>query len=265
MYHDPHPDVFDEHLGYLASRFEFTTLDVIVDALLSDDWSTVPARALAVTIDDGHAGNHALLPIFRKHGLRPTIFLCSGIIGTGRRFWFQEKGIDAHALKGCDSERRREILRESTGFDQEREYLDSPRQALSREQILEMAPYVDFGAHTRFHPILPRCSDAEAWQEISQSRQDLEKLLDRPCRHFAYPNGDHDEREVDIVHRSGFDSARTTVPGWNGPGADPLRLRALPTTDHVDVDTLAVKLTGLGGIARSWLRRVRGGRGPSPG
>jgi hypothetical protein len=71
---------------------------------------------------------------------------------------------------------------------------------------------------------------------------------------LAYPNGDHEDREVDIVRRSGFDSARTIVPGWNAPGADPYRLRILPTTDHVDVDTLAVKLTGLGVALRSLLR-----------
>lgn len=258
MYHDPEPEVLDRHLEYLARHFNLTTLDVIVDAILRGDWSAVPERAMAVTIDDGHAGNYELLPVFRKHGVRPTIFLCSGIVGTSRRFWFLEPGLVAEHFHGCTNEVRLKRLNELVGYEPEREYEGAPSQALSRQQIAEMSPWVDFQAHTRFHPYLTRCSDAEAWQEIGEGRQELEKMLSSPVRHFAYPGGDHDDRIVGIVRRAGFDSARTCVLGWNRPDTDPHRLHVLPTPDHVDVETLAVTLTGITVRLRSLAGRLRG-------
>jgi peptidoglycan/xylan/chitin deacetylase (PgdA/CDA1 family) len=258
MYHDPRPDVFESHLRYHPRHFRFTTLDTIVDAILAGDWSKVPKRALAVTIDDGHSGNHALLPVIRKYGIRPTIFLCSGIIGTTRRFWFNEEGIDPERLKQCRNADRLEALLQENGFEPEREYDDGSPQALSLEQIAEMSEWVDFAAHTQFHPILTRCDDEEAWREVAESRRELEKLLPHPCRHFAYPNGDHDDRVVDIVRRSGFDSARTTILGWNDVGTDPYRLRYLATPDRADVDRLVLHLTGITIRLRQTLRRLIG-------
>lgn len=254
MYHDPRPEVFESHLEYYSKHFRFTTLDTIVDAIIEGDWSKVPDRALAVTIDDGHRGNHALLPILRKYDVRPTIFLCSGIVGTKRRFWFNEEALDTQPLKLCKNSERLAILREQTGFEPEREYEDEESQALSIEQIIEMSEYVDFAAHTQFHPILTRCDDEEARREIAESRRDLEQVVSQPCRHFAYPNGDHDDRVVDMVRRAGFDSARTVVIGWNGVDTDPYRLRFLATPDSVDLDTLILHLTGITIHLRQLLR-----------
>jgi peptidoglycan/xylan/chitin deacetylase (PgdA/CDA1 family) len=73
FYHDPSPERFGAHARYFVAHYRFTTLDAVVDALGSGDWSGSPERALVVTFDDGHRGNHRLLPIFRRYGLRPTI------------------------------------------------------------------------------------------------------------------------------------------------------------------------------------------------
>ena len=63
-----------------------------ISTLVGDslNWARVPERALVVTFDDGHRGNHRLLPIFRRYGIRPTIYLCSQIVGTQRGYWVNE-------------------------------------------------------------------------------------------------------------------------------------------------------------------------------
>ena len=43
---------------------------------------------MVVTFDDGHIKNHSLLPVFKKYQVPVTIFLCSGIVDTGKHFWF---------------------------------------------------------------------------------------------------------------------------------------------------------------------------------
>ncbi len=196
LYHDPSPDVLEAHLEYLASRFRFTTLDAVVDAIARGEWSRLPDDALVLTFDDGHRRNYSLLPLFRRFEVRPTIFLCSQIVGTTRAFWFNEP-TQTSPLKYVPNGERLAVLARTTGFVQEHERGELARQALSRDEILEMAPFVDFGAHTRFHPILPRCDDDEAWREIAESKRDLEALLGRPVSHFAYPNGDYGAREVE--------------------------------------------------------------------
>jgi len=259
LYHDPTPAVLEAHLAYLSQRFTFTTLDVVVDALARNDWSSVPERPLVLTIDDGHRGNYALLPVFRRFGIRPAIFLCSQIVGTRRRFWFKEPVTWRQALKRLPNRERLAVLQRETGFVQEREVHAGERQALSLAEIREMAHWVDFGAHSRFHPVLPRCDDAEAWEEIVGSKRDLEELLQRPVRHFSYPNGDYSPREIAYVRQAGFVSARTTDLGWTHVGGDPFRLPMLGISDDASVHMLAAQLAGIALAVRRFVQRAMPG------
>jgi peptidoglycan/xylan/chitin deacetylase (PgdA/CDA1 family) len=53
----------------------------------------------------------------------------------------------------------------------------------------------------------------------------LQDWLQSPVTGFCYPNGDHDDRVVDAVRRTGYGHACTTQHGRNAPAADPYRLR----------------------------------------
>jgi peptidoglycan/xylan/chitin deacetylase (PgdA/CDA1 family) len=257
MYHDPSPELLERHLAWLAPRYGLTTLSTVVDALRSGDWSRVPPRPLVLTIDDGHAGNLALLDVLRRHGAVPTIFLCSGVVATRRRFWFL--GVDAptaHRLKHLPNPERLAVLEREAGFREADEDDSADPEALSAADLERLGAVCEFGAHTRFHPILPRCTDAEAEAEIAGSKADLEELLGRPVRHFAYPNGLYGERELDLVRRAGFGSARTADLGWVGRGTDPHRLPILSVADDASLTDLAAELTGL-----KWMVRLFSGEG----
>ncbi|MDP9353623.1 MAG: polysaccharide deacetylase family protein, partial [Chloroflexota bacterium] len=87
---------------------------------------------------------------------------------------------------------------------------------------------VEFGAHTRTHPILSMVEGREELRgEIEGSKVRIEEELQEPVIHFCYPNGlePHlDDRVVAEVGRSGFRTAVTAILGLNFAGADPLRL-----------------------------------------
>jgi peptidoglycan/xylan/chitin deacetylase (PgdA/CDA1 family) len=261
FYHDPKPSLLDAHLAHLRRHYQPTTLDAIVRALETGDATALPDNALAITLDDGHRGNYDLLPVFRRHGVVPTIYLCSQVVGTGRRFWFQIPGVDSEPFKTSTNGERLDVLKRDTGFEQTREYPLAERQALSDREIDEMAPYVDFQVHTRFHPILPRCSDEEAWDEIAGSKRELEERLGRECRHFSYPNGDFSDRDAELARRAGFASARTTELGWARLDADRYRLPCFGITDTASVRVLAAQLSGIPSFIR---RRTVGIRNPGP-
>jgi len=244
VYHNPEPRLFARHLRYIAGSSRLIPLDTLVDALHSGDWSRIPRRAVVLTFDDGHAGNRALLDLLRGFGARPTIFLCSQIVGTRRRYWYTavEPRVRQELLALPDDVRRDRLEREF-GFSETAE--DADRQALDLEELAEMLPHVDFQAHTRFHPLLPACADERCREEVAGSKAEVERLTGRSCEHFAYPQGAYGEREVAAVRAAGFRSARTTEIGWNVPGTDPYRLKVLGMPDGASVDALATQLAGI--------------------
>ncbi len=209
VYHDPEPEVLRRHLRYLAPRYAFITLDALVEAIHERDWRRIPPNSLALTFDDGHRGNTRLVEIFHEFGVVPSIFLCTQIVDTRRRFWWTSPGIDPQPLKARPNAERLAFLEEHAQYTPTAEH-DGPPQALTAAEIAEMNGTVDFQAHTRFHPILPMCTDAEAMDEIVLSKQEVERLSGRECRHFAFPNGDFTARDLDLVKRAGYRSSRTT-------------------------------------------------------
>lgn len=246
MYHCPSAACLEEHLGYLAPRYNLIRLDLLVDALRSSEWRRIPNRALVVTFDDGAADVADLADVLRRHGAPATMYLCSAITGTNRRFWF-EAVADPYALLSLPNARRLEVLA-GAGFRLDGEAPE--RSTLSRDELEQLADLVDFESHTRFHPPLTTCTDDEADEEINASRTEIERLTGRPCRHLCYPHGDYGEREAELARRAGYLSARTIDIGWNGRWTDPYRLRILGTLDDASVPRLAGELSGIGFLFR---------------
>jgi peptidoglycan/xylan/chitin deacetylase (PgdA/CDA1 family) len=263
-YHDTKPDVLDRHLSYLKRHYNVITLGRLVDAIRSGTWTQLPVRSLVVTLDDGHRGNRALLPIFLKHGVTPTIYLVSGVAGTTRRFWFKHPGVVSEPLKSVENRERLRILQRQHGFIQTADSPPAEAQGLSLADIDAMKPYVDFGSHTRFHPVLTTCSPDELSEEISGSKSEVEALTASPCHHFCFPSGDYDDRVLRSVRAAGFHSARTIDLGWNGPDTDPYRLKVVGISDDASVNILIAQLSNAASFSRrairgEWLGRHRRG------
>jgi peptidoglycan/xylan/chitin deacetylase (PgdA/CDA1 family) len=236
VYHNPTPDTLDKHLRYLC-RF----CDIIPMSQIDRPGNKRP-RAV-VTFDDGYARNVSLLSVFKKYDIYPTIYICSEIVGTCRQFWWTHpaaRKIGLEELKKMPNAERLRCLK-SSGFRQDQE--DVEPAALTKEDMLVMRQWIEFGSHSRFHPILTACNDKECATEIVGSRQAIEKLVNRECFHFAYPNGNYSRREITILKAAGYKSARTLDLGWNNSSTDPFRLKALPLDDSGSVLWLAAQLS----------------------
>ena len=81
--------------------------------------------------------------------------------------------------------------------------------------------------------------------EIQESKTDVEKITDKKCLHFAYPAGYYSNREVEIVEKSGYYSARTIDVGWNDCNTDPYRLKITGVTDDASINMLVAQLSGI--------------------
>ena len=257
LYHDPKPTVFAKHIAYLSRHYTVISLDILVAAVHRKDFSQIRPKSVVITIDDGHAGNIELLPLFKEYHIRPTLYVCTQIIDTHRHFWFkiegQSKG-EKERLKRLSNVERLVHLKGTVDFEPEKVYSD--RQALNMEEMKEMMESVDFQPHTQFHPILPRSTEVECKQEILRSKVDLEKLLGIECSHFSYPNGDYTEREIEIVKAGGFRSARTTDIGWNTLDTPPYQLKAIPITDDAGLTLFRAELTTIPQRLGRWVNSL---------
>ena len=237
LYHDPKPDTLDQHLTYLKRICDLVTLDEVGSP------RTGRPRAV-ITLDDGHVGNADLLPVFIRHKVRPTIFLCSRIVGRPARHWWLHPGAKQAGIECLKRLKNEERLSElgKYGYHQEGE---DQATGLTVEQLQAMRPYVDFQAHTRFHPILTRCDDSECEHEITDCSSEIEAIVGGKCEHFSYPNGNYGDREINFVKAAGYRTARTCDLGWNDHRSDPYRLKTIVIDDDASPAWFVAQLTGI--------------------
>jgi peptidoglycan/xylan/chitin deacetylase (PgdA/CDA1 family) len=248
VYHDPKPEALDVHLRYL--------LTIAEPIELADVHRPSRGRPrVVVTIDDGHVGNGKLVDVFKAHGVRPTIYLCSRIAGSRRQFWWHHPRLSARRVEQLKRMGNAQRLAELAALEFQQDAEVGTAAALSARAIARMQPFVEFQSHGRFHPILTRCDNGECDAEIAQSRSEVETLVGRPCRHFAYPNGNYGEREIAVLKSAGYQSARTLDVGWNEEGSDPFRLKAVVVSDDSSRAWFAVQISGI----PAYVRHLRGG------
>jgi len=73
-----------------------------------------------------------------------------------------------------------------------------------------LAAGMEIGSHTISHPKLSQLPEDSSWNEIAQSRCDLEKALGAPVWSLAYPFGGTDSvstREIRMAEKAGYDCA----------------------------------------------------------
>jgi len=269
--------VFARQMEYLASHWNVLPLE---DALERVKRKDVPDNAMAITFDDGYRDNflHAF-PILKKLSLPATIFLATGVIGTGRTLWhdrvfsaFRETRVpvltgipsesDQYDLQTIESKlaAQGKILRFIWSLDEDdrtrwidrlREKLqvsdhqDASKSMLTWDEIRLMhGQGVSFGAHTVTHPILSKLPSHRALEELQQSKATIERELQAPVRTFAYPIGrreDYNEDTKRFVREAGYTCALTTVPGTNTDEANPFELRRATPWDE-DIAGFAFRL-----------------------
>jgi peptidoglycan/xylan/chitin deacetylase (PgdA/CDA1 family) len=252
LYHRVEPDFLDRHLAVLGRHYNFISLSEFLRIRSGQGSGRFPRKAVILTLDDGHASNRELLPVLKKHGIRCTIFVCTGIAGSRRHFWFLDPAAEGEIrelTRAKDEERLARL--EEKGFREDREY--PTRHSLSWEEMDAMREWVDFQPHTRFHPALPGCSEERAEREIRGSKADLAER-GYPVYAFAYPNGDYSERDVSLVRAAGYDCALTVDLGFNSMSTDRYRLKRIGIYDESGGIEALVRASGLWSALRTLAR-----------
>jgi peptidoglycan/xylan/chitin deacetylase (PgdA/CDA1 family) len=168
-----------------------------------------PRRGLHVTFDDAYRSVLGAVPTLRGLGLHATVFASTGFAEGGRPLDVPELAEEAAAHPG-------ELA------------------TMTWDELRGISAHgVEIGSHTISHPHLNRLSDADLEREVRDSRTRLEDELGRPCRFFAYPYGDHEDRVRAAVRRAGYEAAFALAAG-----ADRDDCFALPRIDLYRRDSL---------------------------
>lgn len=253
VYHRLDPETADHHFSALRRRYNIIGLTDYVE-YRTDVGKQLPPKPLIVTFDDGHKSNYELKTVLEKHRIRPTSFLCSGLVGTHRQYWFDTEMREdmRQSLKRVSDQERLETLA-SMGFSEMAN--GSTRQAMSADEIEEMKPLVDFQSHTVYHPLLPQCAAPRAAAEISDSKTELENKFGLSVYALAYPNGDYTPREVAAAKAAGYTCALSLDHGFNSRTTPPFQLKRICISDDASIDELLVKTSGLWGFLKNLVRR----------
>lgn len=248
---------FDRMLTWVKQWFRVLPLDEAVQRLAR---GSLPARAAAITFDDGYADNRTeALPILQRHGMSATFFIATGFLDGGR-MWndtvieavrrspltqldLSSLGLGVHAVAGVAEKQAAiaAIIRAikyqpvAQRLETTRAMAELARSPLPDDLMMRSAQVrelhqagMQIGAHTVSHPILARTVPADAREEIGRSREVLQGLLGERVGLFAYPNGkpgtDYLPEHAALVRDLGFDAAVSTAWGAAASGTDPFQI-----------------------------------------
>ncbi len=247
MFHDIDEKIGETVFKYLLKNYNIIDLNEYIKA--NKQKKHLPKKSLIITFDDGHIKNYDLLPIIKKYQIPITIFLCSHIVNTNRSYWFKYNNLkdsSEYYKKMPNFNRLRKLKK--IGFDQDKNYKE--RQALSMDEINEMKNTVDFQSHTMYHPCLIRCSEDEAFKEISLSKSFLESEYNLDINTIAFPNGDYSDKIIEFTKQSKYACSMTVDHGYNTINSDIFRLKRISTNDTLDINEFVVRSSGLWGFIK---------------
>jgi len=278
------PESFEKQIKYFSRNYEIIPLDSLAEGIKQGNG--IPSKAVVITFDDGYKDNYTYAyPTLKKYNVPATIFLTTGLIGTGNLFWWDKvKYIVSHTtsnqlsldpLGNYPTQSDREKIHTAVVIVNSFKQLTEENRSLmitklhkisgvnipgdlgkelilSWDEVREMNDDgVVFGAHSVNHPILTNMPLEQAKWEILQSKKDIEEKLGKKVTSFAYPNGDFNYMISKFVKENSFIQAFSVSGKLISSRADPYELSRIEGIE--DFNKFMIAFCGLWGDARKIL------------
>lgn len=248
---------FEAKMRWVRDWFNVVPLGSAAERLQA---GSIPARALAISFDDGYADNEEVAaPILQRLGMPATFFVSTGFLDGGC-MWndrvieairacraefidLSAQGLGRHVLGSAQARRQAidALLKDIKHLEPARRLAlcdaiaeaagtaAPPRLMMRPDQVRSLRSFgMDVGAHTVTHPILSRLGAVAARDEIGGSKEALEQIVGERVDLFAYPNGvpvqDYAGEHVQMVKQCGFSAAVSTAWGAGSQGSDRFQL-----------------------------------------
>ncbi|GEM_PF-1033200 len=216
--HNPTRSLFEGLVQWQkAQGYHFLSAEEVLEIIKGN--IPTPPKAVWWSFDDGWLGNiENVLPVAEKYEVPITIFICTEAV-EDRVYWWTKirkyrhllptKYHDLNVIKTLSEDERQDIISQ---LDKQVTYQDSDKQAVNIEQLQMLAAHslVSIGGHTHRHVMTPNCTKQQLEDEIKTSTEKLQKWLNQPLKIFAYPNGDFNGQEMELLKKYGYEAAFTT-------------------------------------------------------
>lgn len=220
------PEEFENHMKYISTYCNPLSL-FEAEEILSGKKEPIK-NAVTVTFDDGYRDNLTnALPVLKKYRVPATIFLITGIVGTGKRPWlinlyfdiFQSQQSEIsfeipHSdqkhkfylrnkaekyalmlslrfilknLRGADRKSTIYIITEQLKKDHQTLHLDHLKMLSWDDVVFLKKEGIAFGSHSVNHLILDNEDDETLFTEVTASKKTIEGHIGSEVTAFAYP------------------------------------------------------------------------------
>jgi len=231
---------------------------------------------IVLTFDDGYWDNYDIaFPLLQRMGLPAAFFVPTSYIESRRPLWDWDlvtllaarpetdavtagperlgrhpgESIIGFALRVIDRLRGAErcvieealaSLNEALGSDPRPE--EWRRGCMGWEEVAHLSRAgMEIGSHTCSHRSLLRLPLGEALDEIRQSKREIERRLNAPCAHFAFPFGSRTDQSpalIDEVRAAGFDTCLLNSHGYNHVAQDGSGWKRIIMTEETPLQSL---------------------------
>ncbi len=279
MYHRfSQRELLQRQCAHIRAHYSPVSMSQVADWLMRR--GQLPENALAITVDDGYRDFYQVAyPVLREYLIPATVYLVSDFVDRSLWLWVDQvqygfryaqarsfrmelpgqppqsfelgtpdtRNVAARTvteaakrLSNGDRLRLLEVLPEQLGV-QLPEEAPAEYESLRWDEVREMAAAgIEFGAHTRTHPILSRLAgEQELAVEIGGSKRQIERQIERAVDHFCYPNGSREDigqEAVEAVRAAEFRTAVTTESGLNQVERDRFQLLRIGVEPGLEID-----------------------------
>ena len=158
----------------MIDRFGYTPITFSDYQLFLEDKLTLPSKPIIITFDDGYVDTlENAIPVLLELNMRAVIFVMGDRKLKSAR-WDELDDSDSCPLMSDEQIRTVQKL----GFE--------------------------IGSHSLDHSPLTDFSEEDIVYEVTKSKEEIEKVLNKPIQTFSYPYGCVDERVKRVVSDSGF-------------------------------------------------------------
>ncbi len=178
-------DNFEKHLQFFQKK-KITTIsfqDLKDFRDLKRPISEFPKKPIIITFDDGYIDNlENAGPLLKKYNMKATIFLLADI-DVRENYWDTKDGEPAHPI-------------------------------MSLEQKQKLKDYnFEIGSHGFSHKKITEMSDQEAFKELKDSKEKLERDFSQEITTYAFTYGITSERAAELARLAGYTFAVNTDTG----------------------------------------------------
>lgn len=247
---------FEQQVIYLKKNFQIISASEFLK--YKNDGGQYPKNAVMITFDDGYRDNYInAFPILKKYNIPAIIFITTDPIETREPLFFdalryaiinspgfildlRDFGLSRYMLDKENELLLLKAIRDITEFSKskdsasksrlihaiyERLWLDweevkNKKIYLSWDEISEMAESgIEFGSHTKTHPLLSSLSFEECKAELIHSKKIIEQHIGRKVSFLAYPFGsrkDFNEMVEKAAKEAGYECAFSLCSDKNG-------------------------------------------------